>query len=206
MNWFYWTALISLIICLSSLIYHFIRLISLGKPVDYSKPAGKTAPAIKYSMTSAMSPAKKESAFLHMPTYAAGMIFHLGTFLGILLFFFMLLHFAFPPVVSVIISIILGISGSCGLSILIKRLVQKKLRDLSNPDDYISNILVTLFHYCSAVVLLYPDFSVFYFVLTSILLLYLPLGKLKHTVYFFAARYHLGLFFGWRGVWPPKKA
>jgi hypothetical protein len=205
MDWFYWMAFISLIICLSSIIYHFIRLVRLGNPLDFSKPAGKTGPAIKYSMTAAMNPAKKESAYLHIPTYTAGMIFHLGTFLSILLFFFMLFCFIFPPLACWIIASILIISGSCGLSILIKRLAQKKLRDLSNPDDYISNILVTLFHYCSAVVLLYPDFSIVYFILTSILLLYLPLGKLKHTIYFFAARYHLGFFYGWRGVWPPKK-
>jgi hypothetical protein len=36
-------------------------------------------------------------------------------------------------------------------------------------------------------------------------MLYIPAGKLRHTVYFFAARYHLGYFFGWRGVWPPGK-
>ena len=33
----------------------------------------------------------------------------------------------------------------------------------------------------------------------------MTVGKLKHVVYFFAARYHLGFFYGWRNVWPPHK-
>ena len=44
-----------------------------------------------------------------------------------------------------------------------------------------------------------------YYLTYSLLMLYIPIGKLRHTVYFFAARYHLGYFFGWRGVWPPAK-
>ena len=37
------------------------------------------------------------------------------------------------------------------------------------------------------------------------LFFYLPLGKLKHLVYFFAARYQLGIFYGRRGVWPARR-
>jgi len=96
------------------------------------------------------------------------------------------------------------ISGLSGMAILIKRMTKKELRTLSNPDDYISNLLVTLVQLMTASVLLNVRLFPVYFILVSIFLLYLPLGKLKHTLYFFAARYHLGLFYGWRGVWPPK--
>ena len=44
-----------------------------------------------------------------------------------------------------------------------------------------------------------------YYIITTILLLYMPVGKLKHLVYYFSARYHLGFFYGWRNVWPQKK-
>jgi hypothetical protein len=50
-----------------------------------------------------------------------------------------------------------------------------------------------------------PILQSFYYLTYSLLMLYIPIGKLRHTVYFFAARYHLGYFFGWRGVWPPAK-
>ena len=78
------------------------------------------------------------------------------------------------------------------------------MRELSNPDDYISNFIVSVFHWATAGVLLSETLLSVYFLIAGILFLYIPVGKLKHTVYFFAARYHLGFFYGHRGVWPPK--
>ena len=82
--------------------------------------------------------------------------------------------------------------------------MNRELRSLSNPDDYISNLLVDLFQLSTAFVLLSPGDELIYYLSATVLLLYFPLGKLRHAVYFFAARYHLGLFYGWRNVWPPK--
>jgi len=151
-----------------------------------------------------MSPKKKESANLHIPTYIAGLLYHLGTFLSILLFILFLFKIEpFGYLRTVIIGFLI-ITGICGFGILIKRISKKELRSLSNPDDYISNLLVTIFQLMTALTLYNVRLFPLYFIVVSILLLYLPLGKLKHTVYFFAARYHLGFFYGWRGVWPNK--
>jgi hypothetical protein len=65
---------------------------------------------------------------------------------------------------------------------------------------------VTLFQFLTLVMLVKEVFAPFYFLCASLLLLYLPMGKLKHALYFFAARYHLGFFYGWRGIWPLKKS
>jgi nitrate reductase gamma subunit len=204
MYWYQYLALASLLVCLASSLVHVFRLIRLGKPSDFAPPSGKTWPAIQYSFTGAMSPTKKESAFLHLPTYAAGILYHLGTFLAIFLFFLMLLQFPFSGMFAVLLSVFFLITGGCGLAILIKRMVKHELRSLSSPDDYISNLLVTLFQLTTALVLLMPESGAGYFILASLLLLYFPVGKLKHAIYFFAARYQLGLFYGRRGVWPPK--
>lgn len=201
MDGYYILTLTSLIICLAVLISHLIRLISLGKPKDFAETAGNEARAIRYSFTGGMSPVKKESAYLHIPTYAAGMFYHLGTFLSLGLFVCILLRIRFLEPLNGIFSIFLMISTLCGTGILIKRILKQELRSLSNPDDYISNILVTAFQ-AVTIVYLFSGTKV-YFLLVSLLLLYLPLGKLKHLLYFFAARYHLGLFYGRRGVWPP---
>ncbi len=204
MNVYLVLAVFSLLVCLGSLGYHSFRLIKLGKPKDYSKQMGDTSAGIRYAFTGAMSPGKKESAFLNLPTYSAGILYHLGTFLS--LFLFILFLFKVEPfgMVRWVIAGFLIIAGSSGMAILIKRLIKKELRALSNPDDYISNLLVTLVQLMTAFVLLNVRLFPAYFILVSIFLLYLPLGKLKHTLYFFAARYHLGFFYGWRGVWPPK--
>ncbi|HOT16394.1 MAG TPA: hypothetical protein PLB07_01905 [Bacteroidales bacterium] len=152
-----------------------------------------------------MSPTKKESAYLHLPTYTAGIIYHLGTFLSLLLFIILLAGFIPSGILRLIISLLLAVSTLAGLMILVKRFLNNELRSLSNPDDYISNLLVTLFHLMTIAVLNFEGARVFYFLEASLLLLYLPVGKLRHTIYFFAARYHLGYFFGYRGTWPPVK-
>ena len=90
-------------------------------------------------------------------------------------------------------------------------MIKKELRSLSNPDDFISNLLVTLFQIFTLLVIstplllssYRPTVLKSYYLIFTLLMLYLPVGKLRHTVYFFAARYHLGYFFGKRGVWPP---
>ncbi len=202
MSWYIVLTLVSAGICLLACLYHIFRIISLGKPRDFSDPAGNILPAVAYAFTGAMSPRKKESAYLHLPTYTAGIIYHLGTFLSIFLFLIILMDFRISRDISLFCTVFLSVSGLCGVSILVKRMVKKELQSLSNPDDYISNILVTGFQLVTAVFLQYH--TQLFFIIASCLLLYLPFGKLKHTLYFFAARYQLGFFYGHRGVWPPK--
>ena len=206
MPWYQWLALGTLGFCLVNCLFHFLRLVKLGKPTDFSEKRGKINSSIAYSFTGAMSPTKKESAYLHLPTYTAGLLYHLGTFLSI--FVFAILIIGKVPegwFVYAILGILL-ISGISGTAILFKRLFKNQLRDLSNPDDYISNFLVTLVQLLSIAAILNHTLLPVYFVIVSLLFLYLPLGKLKHTIYFFAARYHLGIFYGWRGVWPPQRS
>ena len=204
MLWYHWLALIALSVCFVNCIYHFYRIISLGNPPEYARKAGNIGKAVRYSFTGAMSPKVKESAYLHMPTYIAGIIYHIGTFLSIFLFFLFLFNIILGGWVIWIAAFILGVSSLCGIGVLIKRISRQELRSLSNPDDYISNILVNAFQLVTALALFYPALWPTYFVISALLLLYFPMGKLKHALYFFAARYHLGLFYGWRGVWPPK--
>jgi nitrate reductase gamma subunit len=205
MYWYHWISLGSLGICLAASSFHFFRLLRMGKPTDYSFPSGNIASSIRYSFTGAMNPFKKESAYLHFPTYISGIIYHLGTFLSIGLFFLLWTDLNIPDVLTFSFASFLLISFSCGMGILIKRLMTKGLRDLSDPDDYISNLLVTLFHIMTGIVLLWDKYLPVYFILATLLMMYFPFGKLKHAIYFFAARYHLGFFYGWRGIWPPKQ-
>ncbi len=204
MFWYHYLSLFALLTCLVALGYHLIRVIRAGRPQDWSQPVGNVTASVVYSFTGAMSPAKKESAYLHLPTYTAGMIYHLGTFLAIALFFIFILKFPKHYVLCIILASVLAVSSLCGIGILIKRMVKPSLRSLSSPDDYISNVLVTLFQACTVMMLLLPDTEAVYFVITALLLFYIPAGKLRHAIYFFAARYHLGVFFGHRNVWPPK--
>lgn len=205
MYWYHLLAIVSALICTGSCLIHGIKLIRNGNPNDYSKKIGNQGAAIRYAYTRAMSPMKKESAFMHLPTYTAGIFYHIGTFISLFLFILFIAGIIPTGVIAIILSVILAVSGLSGIGILAKRILKKQLRELSNPDDYISNFMVTMVQILTAVVMMDQSIIPFYFITTSILFLYLPLGKLKHLVYFFAARYHLGLFFGHRGVWPPNQ-
>lgn len=201
-------SLVALALCAAMLLSQLYRLISAGLPKDYSKPSGTIKDGVIYSFTGAMSPYEKESAYLHLPTYVLGLIFHLGTFLSILIYPFILLA---PELVLsfTIISFIAGcamaIGSISGLAILIKRVVKIDLRYLSSADDYISNILTTISQAISAIVLLTGRGYAIYFILFSLFLLWIPVGKTRHVLYFFFARYHIGAFYGRRGTWPQKK-
>lgn len=205
MNWYQLLAVFAAIVCISSCLIHAIRLIRLGAPVDYSQSIGSTGEGARYSISRAMSPMKKESAFMHLPTYTAGILYHMGTFLSLFLFILFVAGVYPQGIISYAFIAVLLVSCISGFGILIKRTSKPQLRALSNPDDYISNLLVSIVQLITALVLIRPETAAIYYVAVSMLLLYLPLGKLKHAVYFFAARYHLGFFYGWRGVWPPKK-
>jgi len=197
-------SLAAFLVCFVSLAYRLFRLIRLGSPKDYSFKRGNLKSAITYSFTGAMNPFEKESAYLHLPTYTAGILYHIGTFLSILIFFLLLFNIGISGVFQWGFLCLLTASGISGLGIFIKRITAKKLRSLSNPDDYISNLLVTIFQIFTIIALVNETFIPYYFISAGLLFLYLPLGKLKHSLYFFAARYHLGFFYGWRGVWPAK--
>jgi len=192
----------TLLICVLILSYHLIRLIRLGAPRDFSRQAGDLKSAIVYSFVGAMSPFKKESAYLHLPTYLAGLCYHAGSFTSIVLFFLFFFEITFEGVLHTVVAGFLLLSAFSGAGILLKRITQKKLRSLSNPDDYISNSLVTMFQFSTFGMLIDGTFAPVYSLCVCLLLLYIPIGKLKHMLYFFAARYHLGLFYGWRGIWP----
>ncbi len=206
MPWYQLISLLAFLICVCILLFHLFRLYRLGLPIDFAPPAGNIKEATLYSFTGAMSPFKKESAFLHLPTYTAGIIYHLGTFVSLFFFIFMYADVVVPKTLAWGLTSFMIISAGCGAAILIKRIVKQGLRDLSNPDDYISNVLVTGFQFMTALVLLFPGvFAAAYFIMAALLLLYIPVGKLKHLLYFFSARLQLGLFFGRRGVWAPHQ-
>jgi len=205
MTTYHYICLAAFIICLISLLSHFIKVISSGAPIDHAQAKGTIGPGIRYSFTKGMSPTKKETAYLHLPTYTAGILYHIGTFLGFALLALLFFEVVLPTWMITPIIVLLVITGISGFGILIKRILSNKQRKLSNPDDYISNFLVSGFHFVLIAGFLWSGSLSYVLIYAAVLFLYMPLGKLKHTVYFFTSRMHLGIFFGRRGVWPVKK-
>ena len=203
-------AIAAAVYCLVSLFVHFVKIVRLGAPKDKSEPSGSVKEGVVYANTRAMMPTEKESAYLHIPSYAVGMLFHIGLFCSLL--FFVLSFFPFfNNWIEVscwrwVLAIPPAIGTVCGLILFFRRLLSKDLKVLSMPDDFISCGLVTLFLLMTTFYLSLStccgSITILYYISSILLLLYLPLGKLRHVVYYFAARYHLGFFYGWRNVWP----
>jgi hypothetical protein len=118
----------------------------------------------------------------------------------VLLFF----HLRLPAAAASVSAILLSISSLCGLALLVKRIVTPAMRYFSNPDDYFSNIITSGFIALTAATLTNGSAQPALFIYAGLLLLYIPVGKLRHAIYFPLARVYLGLFYGRRGVWPGK--
>jgi hypothetical protein len=187
-----------------SFCYHCFRVILYGKLKDPSKATGKSLPAVFYAFTVAMSPLKKETAKLHFPTYFAGIFYHMGSFLSYFIVAIYLFHIKISGFLLIVSSIFIATALFCGIALLIKRVIDRKMRYFSNPDDYFSNILVTGFQGLTLTTLFYQAAVPFLFLYSGLLFLYIPAGKLRHVIYFAAARIYLGLFYGKRGTWPSK--
>ncbi|MEN6618416.1 MAG: hypothetical protein ABFC28_02810 [Rikenellaceae bacterium] len=208
MEWYKWIAVVAFLICVLTFLFQFFKLIKIGTPKDLSKKEGDIGGAVVYSFVNAMAPGQKESAYLHLPTYAAGIIYHIGTFATLFLFIlftvFSMLSIVIPANASSIISAALLFTSLSGFSILGKRFLNKELRSLSGLDDYISNILTSMAQLTTAAYLLFPSMEIIYYITMALLFIWMPIGKTKHLLYFFFARFHLGFFYGWRGTWPQK--
>lgn len=202
-------AVISAFLCITLLTTKLVNLIKLGLPKELSQPSGSVKEGIVYSFTGAMSPNAKESAYMHLPTYFAGIVYHIGTFASLLMFPVILLFTdileSLPQVIVFLISSALAVSSICGTGILIKRLMTDKLRYFSSADDYISNILTTAVQAVTALVVINTVPDAIYYITATAFFVWLPLGKTKHLLYFFFARIHLGYFYGRRGTWPVSK-
>lgn len=204
-------AIAATLYCIVSLLVHFVKIVRLGAPKDKSEPSGSVKEGVLYANTRAMMPDQKESAYLHIPSYAVGMLFHIGLFCSLLFFVLSFFPFFNNWIGSgcnwhLILAIPPAIGTVCGLILFFRRLFSKDLKVLSMPDDFISTGLVTFFLLMTTLYLCLStccgSVTILYYISSILLFLYMPLGKLRHVVYYFAARYHLGFFYGWRNVWP----
>jgi hypothetical protein len=193
---------LSAIYCLFALTVLIARTFSFGKPPRYAKAQGSTSKGIIYAFGQGMLPWEKESASKHLPTFFAGILYHAGIFAAIFFLITLLLQINLPEVVITIVRLLAVIGLLSGIGLLFKRSALPYLRFISCLDDYIANILVELL-LLSAILATY--FHALQFVMMAIaiiLLLYIPVGKIRHCAFFFYSRILFGKFFGRRGTLP----
>jgi len=176
------------------------QLFSRNSVCDPSPGKGSDRLGVLYAFTLGMLPWKKESASLHWLPYIRGICFHIGIFAGILALILSIFNVSSHNVLSLVLSILMWIGVISGVAAIVSRAADPRIRGISNFDDYISPALITLFMITGALHVLGLLGTVYFYVSTSVLCLYLPWSKVRHCVYFFFSRGKIGAMMGHRGL------
>jgi hypothetical protein len=171
-------------------------------PKAIAPARGSAGAGVLYAFTRAFAPHAKESAALHLPSYVAGIGYHLGIFAALVRLLASLMPVAVPPAANVTLTVILGVGLVCGLALLGKRTLDGGLRKISVPDDFLANLLVDVTLAAGLAASLNHELMPWFQLTGAVLLLYAPLGKLRHVVFLLASRQWSGAYFGRRGVRP----
>jgi len=175
-------------------------------PTDKSPVKGNISHGISYAFTIGMMPWAKESTRIHMIAYLRGIGFHIGIFAAIAVVILSPFWGVLPPLLSgllfwlLILGAILGVAGG------IMRIIEPNLKGLSLPDDHFAVWLTTLFIAVAGLALVNAAFIFPMYVVSAITFIYIPLGKIRHCLYFFFSRTFFGKFFGRRAVFPHPEA
>jgi len=201
---FRWGVIASFLICVTSLIILVIKTFSFGRKPLYAKSQGEGKKGIFYAFGKGMMPWDKESAKRHILSYLAGIFYHGGIFAGFFYLISLVISLELKMPVIFLFRILIGFGFIWGIGIFIKRIIHIPLRKISCPDDFAANLMVDMFLALAFLSTLYPVLKLYFYLLSIILFLYIPLGKIRHCVFFFYVRILFGLFYGRRGVLPPK--
>jgi hypothetical protein len=176
------------------------QLFSRNSVCDPSPAKGSDMLGVLYAFTLGMLPWKKESARLHWLVYLRGISFHVGIFAGILALILSIFNVSSPGIVGLVLSIFMWLGVFSGAASIVLRAADPKLRGISNPDDYISPALISLFLVLGALHVTGSLGTLYFYLATSVLCLYLPWSKVRHCVYFFFSRGKIGSMMGHRGL------
>jgi hypothetical protein len=171
-------------------------------PTDRSPVKGNISHGIAYAFTTGMMPWAKESTRIHMIAYLRGIGFHLGIFTAIGMVILSPFWRFLPLLLSWTLFWMLALGAILGAAGGVMRILEHNLRGLSLPDDHFAVWLTTLFVAVTGLAVVNEAFVVPMYILSAVTFVYVPLGKIRHCLYFFFSRLFFGKIFGRRGVFP----
>ncbi len=174
----------------------------LPRPSDRALAKGSPSHGIMYAFTLGMAPWAKESTRLHAVAYLRGVAFHLGLFLTLALLVASPWVPALPLAWRLVLAFACGLGALFGLAGFVFRLVEKTLKQISTLDDYAAVLLVSLFMAAAALWLALPATAWIFYLSSALMLVYAPLSKIRHCIYFAFSRLFFGRYFGKRAVLP----
>jgi hypothetical protein len=147
-----------------------------------------------------MAPWEKESTRRHWISYFRGIFYHLGIFMAFAVLFTSPWLPAIPQPIIWLAMLVTGVGAVFGFAGIVMRLTEEDARVLSVPDDYFSVFLSSLFVALAFLTLFSPSVLPVFYLVSAVMLVYIPYGKIRHCVYFFYSKFFFGLSYGRRGV------
>jgi len=190
---------------LASLIVLVLRTFVWGRRRPYSEPKGKAFLGVLYALGKGLMPWEKESTSKNLLTYAAGNLYHIGIFAGLMHLSLQVISWEVGALLVSCLRIFMVCGLAAGSGLLLRRTLKTVLREISCPDDFASNILVDLFLAAALLDSFFPGIKPVFYALSIALFLYIPIGKIRHCFFFFYSRILFGLFFGKRSVLPQSQ-
>ncbi len=192
--------LVSIAFALVGLGSRVFKLMELKDPHDPSPPKGSVREGVVHSFTLGMLPTKKESAKLHPLVYVRGVLFHIGIFAFIVLLILTLASINLSSVARLGFGIILTFGLVAGIVALASRFIDRNLKALSRPDDYISLVVVMAAILTGLLYAFSVSGVIVFWAMVTVLSFYIPWSKIPHVAYFFFSRTLLGTLSGRRGL------
>lgn len=199
-------ALAGLIAGLFGIYARYVEAKRRAVPADSSPIKGSIPKGIQYAFTTGMMPWAKESTRIHMIAYLRGIGFHIGIFTAIGTVIISPFWEYLPPLLFLALFWVLTLGAILGAAGGVMRITEHNLRGLSLPDDHFAVWLTTLFIAVAGLAVLNELFMIPMYIISAIAFVYIPLGKIRHCLYFFFSRIFFGKFFGRRAVFPHTEA
>jgi len=196
-------ALAAAFLAFAALAFLVARVLARGRATYLAPASGSSARGVAYAFGAGMLPGAKESAREHRATYLAGVAYHLGVFAALVTFVAAVAGQELPAPVRIPVLVLLAAGCAAGLALAGRRATSATLRALSVPDDYLANLLTDLFVAAALAAAIAPAATPLFLAVSIPFFLYLPLGKVRHCVFFFVSRTFFGAFYGRRNVFPP---
>jgi hypothetical protein len=181
-----------------------LRLTKREWGIDLETYAASPLMGMLYALTLGMAPWEKESTQIHWVGYIRGVVLHIGVFISLALLVISLFVTDIWLPLRLLLIVLTAAGAVAGLAASVWRFIGHVERRLSYPDDYAAVIIVSLFTALTCWWLITPAIQPWWYLLSSLMLLYIPFSKIRHFLYFFFTRVFFGDHFGRRGVLPPS--
>jgi nitrate reductase gamma subunit len=197
------------VFCLG-LIFRIVQNIVAGRARNLAVPRGSQfGPGLRTIITRSIpEPGMSYRSYF---THISGYIFHLGLFITLLflsehiLIFRNLLGFSWPALPRALIDITALLSIAALVAILIHRLMDPVLKQISDYQDYLAWLLTiaplaTGFMVLHPMGVTYQMTLIWHLISIELLLIAIPFTKLSHSLSIFVSRWYNGAIAGYKGV------